>query len=139
MNEVMNEEGLEAVVRRGEELVPELGVELVVQWRHRGHAAAGNHTAAVALFESVLAGGAGSCAACARLGGAGRGPRARLDGPGAGRAVELYERAAELGNETAQFRLGVAHANGALGLARSYADAVLSYYFAALPDHPGTG
>ena len=65
--------------------------------------AAGNHPAAVALFESVLAGSAlgrgpavcsapgrgpaGSCAGCARLGGAGRGPRARLDGPGAGRAV----------------------------------------------------
>ena len=67
MNEVMNDERLEAVVR-GEELVPELGVELVVQWRRRGHAAAGNHTAAVALFERVLTGGAGSCAACARLG-----------------------------------------------------------------------
>ena len=31
----------------------------------------------------------------------------------------------------------MAHANGALGLARSDADAVLYYYFAALADHPG--
>jgi SEL1 protein len=49
-----------------------------------------------------------------------------------GKAVELFQRAAELGNATAQFRLGTLFATGALGVEKSAVKAALHYYFAAL-------
>jgi SEL1 protein len=49
-----------------------------------------------------------------------------------GMAVELFQRAAELGNATAQFRLGTLFATGALGVEKSAVKAALHYYFASL-------
>mmetsp|Transcript_2273 Transcript_2273/g.4335 ORF Transcript_2273/g.4335 Transcript_2273/m.4335 type:complete len:815 (+) Transcript_2273:320-2764(+) len=48
------------------------------------------------------------------------------------KAVEYYERAAALGNETAQFRMGTLYATGALGVRQDLARAVLYYYFASM-------
>ncbi|GBG26189.1 Protein sel-1-like 1 [Hondaea fermentalgiana] len=48
------------------------------------------------------------------------------------RAVELYELGAELGNETAQFRMGTLYASGALGVEQDQVKMALHYYFAAV-------
>ena len=53
------------------------------------------------------------------------------------RAVSLYHHAATFGNETAQYRMGVLHATGALGVEEDQSKAALYYYFSSLGGHPG--